>query len=146
MAASAGTRAHFARDLRDVFLTARRIARQLRGHATGVPYERLAPALRALADQADGQAATLAAELHAVAGNADPADTATVREGRNHWERLTFDVADLDALKRRYLDLALHWDVEFPSAAATLVALGHATAVMSAVVRDMVARSDPHAA
>lgn len=146
MDASAGTRARFAHELRAVYLAARRIASQLRSHASRVPYERLGPELRALADQADGHAATLAAALRAVAGNPDPSDTTTPREGRNHWERLTIDLADLEALRRCYVELALRWDVDFPTQAATLTALGHATGAMITVVRDMVARSDPHAA
>ncbi len=146
MDGSTGARARFAGEVRALYLAARRIASQLRSHATRVPYERLGPALRDLADQADGQAAALAAELRLLAGNTDPADAVSPREGRNHWERLQFDLTDLEALKRGYLDLALRWDVEFPTTAATLTGLGHATGVMSTVVRDMLARSDPHAA
>ena len=76
----------------------------------------------------------------------DPADPVTAPEGRNHWERLTFDLAALESLQRRYTELALRWDVEFPASAASLVQLQRATAIMAAGIRTMAARSDPHAA
>ncbi|MCC6850589.1 MAG: hypothetical protein IT294_19035 [Deltaproteobacteria bacterium] len=143
---SAGPRARFAGELRAAFLDARRIAAQLRSHAERVPYPRIGPALIGLADRADAQAARIAAELRTLAGNADPADPASPRDGRNHWERLSIDVADLETLKRRWVELALRWDVDFPAAAATLAELGRATAAMSAAVRDLLALADPHAA
>jgi hypothetical protein len=139
-------RARFGRDLRAVYLDTRRVAAQLRDHATQVPYPTLGTELRRLADRADGQAATLAGELRAIAGNPDPSDPVARRVGRNHWERLTIDLAALEALQRRHTELALRWDVEFPASAATLESLARATATMGASVRAMVARSDPHAA
>jgi hypothetical protein len=102
--------------------------------------------LRTLAATAEEHAATLAGEIRALAGNADPADAMSPRTGRNHWERLTVDLQDLEALRRRETELALRWDVEFPAIARTLATLAHATAGMSAAVRGMLARSDPHAA
>lgn len=144
--ASSGLRAAFARDLRGAYLDVRRIAAQLRSHATHVPYPRLGPTLVALADRADAQAARVAAELRAFAGNADPSDTTLPREGRNHWERLSLDLADLEALKRRWVELALRWDVDFPASGGMLGELGRTTGAMSTVVRDLLARADPHAA
>jgi hypothetical protein len=139
-------RARFGRDLRAVYLDTRRVAVQLRDHATHVPYPALGTELRRLAAQADGQAALLADELRAIAGNPDPSDPVAPRIGHNHWERLTIDLADLEALQRRHTELALRWDVDFPASAATLARLAHAIATMSTTVRAMVARSDPHAA
>jgi hypothetical protein len=140
-----GSRVRLGRELRAVYLDERRVARQLRGHGAQVPYAGLAENLGRLADQADHHAARLAQELRVVGGNADPFDTTTPRTGRNHWERLTIDLADLESLQRRYADLAREWDVEFPETAATLAELAAATATMSKDVRAMVARSDPHA-
>lgn len=145
-AASAGVRAHFAGDLRRVFLDARRLATQLRDHAALVPYPRLGGVLRDLAERAEAQAAVLARELRTLAGNADPSDPTAPRTGRNHWERLSGDLTDLESLKRRYVELALRWDIDFPAPAAALGALGRSAAEMSRTVRDMLARSDPHAA
>jgi hypothetical protein len=139
-------RARFGRDLRAVYLDVRRVAAQLREHAMRVPYPGIDVELRRLADQADGQAALLADELRAIAGNPDPSDPTAPRVGRNHWERLTIDLADLEALQRRHTDLALRWDVDFPASAATFARLKGATAAMATTIRAMVARSDPHAA
>lgn len=145
-ARAGGPRARFGRELRAAYLDARRLATQLRDHAGKVPYAPPGHELRRLAEEADRHAAALAAELHAIAGNVDPADPVAPRVGRNHWERLTIDVADLEALQRRYTELALHWDVDFPASVATFDGLARATAAMTRDVRTMLIRSDPHAA
>lgn len=139
-------RTRFGRELRAVYLDVRRVATQLRDHAMRVPYPGIGVELRRLADQADGQAALLADELRAIAGNPDPSDPIAPRVGHNHWERLTIALADLEALHRRHTELALRWDVDFPVSAATVARLARATVAMAAAVRTMVARSDPHAA
>jgi hypothetical protein len=143
---SGGSRARLGRELRAAYLDARRVARQLREHGTRVPYAGLTADFVRLADQADGHAALLGNELRAVAGNTDPSDAVLPRDGRSHWERLTRDLTDLESLQRRYTELALQWDVEFPATATTCERLARATAAMSREVRSMVARSDPHAA
>jgi hypothetical protein len=140
-----GSRARLGRELHAVYVDARRLASQLRRHGAHVPYPGLAEDFRRLADQAERHAARLADEIRVVAANADPADPIPPREGRNHWERLSGDVADLESLRRRYADLASAWDVESPDLAATLAELARATAAMSRDVRAMLARSDPHA-
>ncbi len=143
---SAGLRTAFARELRGAYLDARRVAAQLRSHANQVPYPRLGAVLVTLAGRADAQAARVAAELRLLAGNADPTDPTSPRDGRNHWERLSIDLADLKQLERRWVELALRWDVAFPATAATLVELGRVTTAMSTTIRDLLARADPHAA
>jgi hypothetical protein len=145
-AASAGIRARFARELRTAFLDARRIATQLRAHAGRAPYAHPGLVLRQLAEQAEAQVAALAGALRDVAGNIDPADHLSPRDGRNHWERLSLDLTDLETLKRRYVEIALRWDVDFPDTAEELRRFGRTIAAMSRTVRDMLARSDPHAA
>jgi hypothetical protein len=142
---SGGARGRFGRELRAVYLAARRMARQLRRHGEQVPYPALGADLARLAAEVDGHAAALADELRAVAGNPDPSDALAPRDGHNHWERLTLDLADLESLQRRYTELALRWDVDFPATVATFERLAHDTAAMSAGVRSMIARSDPHA-
>ncbi len=143
---SGGPRVRLARELRAAYLDTRRLAIQLRRHAAQVPYPVLGPTLTRLAEQADDQAASLADELRAVAGNTDPADALAPRDGRSHWERLTFDLADLEGLHRRYTEIALHWDVDFPNTVVTIDRLARTTAAMAAAVRAMAARSDAHAA
>jgi hypothetical protein len=140
-----GPRVRLGRELRAAYLDARRLGLQLRRHSAHVPYAALGPELTRLAEQAEEHAAVLASELRAVAANTDTADAVQPRNGRNHWERLTIDLADLERLHRRYTELALHWDVEFPSTVATVDRLARATAAMTSTMRSMLARSDPHA-
>ena len=140
-----GARARLGRDLRTAYLDERRVAKQLRQHGTRVPYPALADDFTRLADLADGHAALLADELHAMAGNTDPSDTVEPRDGHNHWQRLTLDLAALESLHQRYTELATHWDVDFPATAVTFEHLARATAVMTRELRAMIARSDPHA-
>ena len=144
-ARAGGPRARFGREVRAVYLDARRLAAQLRDHGAKVPYAALGQDFRRLAEAADGQAAALADELRAIAGNVDPSDPVAPRPGRNHWERLTIDLGDLESLQRRYTELALYWDVEFPASVATSDRLAGATAAMIRDVRSMLIRSDPHA-
>jgi hypothetical protein len=139
-------RTRFGRELRGVYLDVRRLATQFRDHGTHVPYPGLGTELRRLAEHADAQAALLATELRAIAGNPDPSDPIEPRAGRNHWERMTIDLADLEALQRHATELAFRWDLDFPASAATLARLAHVTGAMASTVRTMVARSDPHAA
>ncbi len=141
-----GPRGRFLRELRSVYLDARRLAAQLRSHSARASYPAHAVELRRLGEQADAQAAALAEALRALAGNMDPSDRVQPRDGRNHWERLSVDLTDLEALRRRLTDIALHHDVDFATAAATIARLARATAEMSEAVRGLLARSDPHAA
>jgi hypothetical protein len=133
------------RELRGTYLETLRVARQLRAHADHVPYPALTDDLHRLADQADRHAAALAEELRAVAGDTDRHAGTALHGGHNHWARLAADLGDLEALHRRYTELALRWDVEFPAAAVTLTELQRGTARMKVAVRALIARSDPHA-
>lgn len=142
---SGGPRVRLGRALRAAYLDARRLAAQLRRHAAHAPYPALGPELARLAEQADGQAALLAAELRALAGNTDQADGTAPRDGRSHWERLTFDLADLETLHRRYAEIVRQWDIAFPATIVTVERLDRSTAAMITAIRAMVARSDPHA-
>jgi hypothetical protein len=142
---SGGPRVRLGRELRGAYLDARRLGLQLRRHGAQAPYPTLGRELARLAAQAEEQAAVLANELRAVAANTDPADAAEPRGGRNHWQRLSYDLADLDRLHRRYTEIALHWDVEFPDTVAAIDGLARTTAAMTSSVRSMLARSDPHA-
>lgn len=132
-------------ELRGVYLETLRVARQLRAHADHVPYPPLTDELQRLADQADRHAAALAEELRGIAGDTDRHAGIALHGGHNHWARLAADLADLEALHRRYTELAFRWDVEFPTTAMTLTELQRGTARMEAAVRALVARSDPHA-
>ena len=49
-------------------------------------------------------------------------------------------------LSKRYRELALHWDVDYPETAALFDRLAHDAMAMTNVVTGLIARSDPHAA
>ena len=121
------------------------VARQLRLHAERVPYPNLAARLLALADQADAHAVLLRERATTLGGVVDTDGVGTPRGGHNYWERLTFDLQDLRAQSKRYLELAQHWDIEDAETAALFARLAHEDGAMCRVVGDLIARSDPHA-
>jgi hypothetical protein len=123
-----------------------RVGRQLRLHAENVPYRSLAATLLALADREDGHAALLREEMTRLGGSEYAAGSGVPRGGRNYWQRLTFDLEDLRAKMRRYLESARHWDVEFPETAALFQRIAHEDAASCRVIGELVTRSDPHAA
>ena len=123
-----------------------RMVRQLRLHAESVPYLSSAPVLLGLAEQEDAHAALLGEEITRLGGTASAADTGEPRQGRNYWERLTLDLEDLRAKTQHYLELAHHWDIEYPDTAELFRRLAHAEATMGRPLGEMIARSDPHAA
>ena len=110
-----------------------------------MPYPASATELGRLAAEADGHVAELAGELRGLGGDADRDAAATPRAGRNAWARLTADLGDLQSLHRRYTELALRYDVDFPDTASVLDRLARATARMAERVRALIARADPHA-
>ncbi len=128
-----------------MYLEALRVARQLRAHAECMPYPALTAEVGRLAAEADGHVAELAGELRRLAGDADRDVAATPRAGRNAWARLTADLADLQSLHRRYTELALRYDVDFPDTATSLDRLARETARMEQRLRALTSRADPHA-
>ena len=56
------------------------------------------------------------------------------------------DVRDVEALQRRYAELALRLGRRVPAAATTFDRLARASTTMLATLRALAARSDPHAA
>jgi hypothetical protein len=141
-----GPKQRLGRDLRAAHADERRLAGALRDHATRVPYASMTIEVVRLADRADGHAATLAHELRVLTGGADPVGGTLPRGGRNHWERMTAALADVEALQRRYRELALRWDVRFPAPAATFAQLSRSSAATAVALRSLIARADPHAA
>jgi hypothetical protein len=123
----------------------RRMARQLQLHAERVPYPDLAGTLRGLAEQEEAHAALLLDELKRFGTANGVGTTRQPRSGRNYWERLTFDLEDLRAKAKRYVELAQHWDGDYPQAAALLQRLVRDEAAMCQVLGELIARSDPHA-
>jgi len=142
---AAGPKARFARELGAIYREELRLGRQLRLHAERVPYPAHAGDLGRVAERGDARAAELAAVLRALIGEANPWEGGEPRAGRSHWERLTTDLADVDGLRRRYRDLITHWHAAQPETAAILERLAGDAGSTAAVLRALIARSDPHA-
>ena len=123
-----------------------RLAEQLRSHAALVPYPADGDHLRGLAERAQARAAAVADELARHRAAIQNGDARLPRGGRNYWQRLTVDLEDLQALGKRYRELALHWDIDYPETAALFDRLAHDSHAMTRVVTGLIARSDPHAA
>lgn len=140
-----GPARRLAGDLANAYLEELRLARQLRLHAERVPYPNLAATLLGLAEVQDKHAALLRERVTQLGDTVDAGAAGAPRDGRNYWERLTFDLADLRARSKRYLELALHWDVDDAESAALCTRLAHEDAAAGRVIDDLIARSDPHA-
>ena len=140
-----GPSRRLAGDLTAAYLEELRLARQLRLHAERVPYPNLAAPLLGLADRQERHAALLRERVGGLGGNVGADGVGVPREGRNYWERLTFDLADLRALSQRYLELTHYWDVDAESA-ALCARLAHEDGEACHLIGDLIARSDPHAA
>ena len=127
-------------------LEEQRLARQLRAHAERVPYPNLAATLSQLAEKQDAHAALVRARVVALGGAVAADAPGEPRDGRNYWERLTVDLADLRAQSQRYLELAHRCDVDDVESAALCTRLAHEDGDACRVVSELIARSDPHAA
>jgi len=142
---AAGPRGRLLDDLTTAYHGELKVAQQLRTHAEGVPYPTLAGNLQRLADTQEANAALLRSEIERLGSPVPPPESSAPRSGRNYWERLTYDLDDLRAMNRRYIELAQHWDTEYPEAAGLFSRLARETGESGKVVRDLVARSDSHA-
>ena len=142
----AAPRRRFVAALCAMYHSALGLARELRADAERSPYPQHAQSLLVLADTADSQASALAEELRRLGSAPDHPPLSVARPpGRNHWERLTADLARVQEFTKRYLELAQHWDVMFEESAATLTRLVHDTREMERAIGELIARSDPHA-
>lgn len=142
---SVAPRQRLSRELREVYRDERQLGRQLRTHAARAPYPAVGTELLRLADQADASAATLAHALRDLMGGADPHVPDAPPAGRNLWERLNRDLHDAESLLRRYTELSLRWDADFPAIAATFDRLARTASATLGTLRSLAARSDPHA-
>ncbi len=121
------------------------MALQLRLHAERVPYPSSAATLLACAEHEDLHAVVVREQLTRLGAAVPSAGTGAPRGGHNYWERLTFDLADLQAKNARHRELANHWDLEDAETAAVFDRLAREDAGLCRVIGDLIARSDPHA-
>ena len=140
-----GPRRRILEDLHHAYLEELRLARQLRLHAERVPYLPQARTLEDLAAQEDVHGASLEGEIRRLGGLPDLAGLGEPRGGRNHWERLSLDLAAIQAHGKRFIELAQRWDIDHPETATLLMRLAHEEGALARVVGELLARSDPHA-
>jgi hypothetical protein len=120
------------------------LAQQLRDHAAKAPYPHAEKQLLELAAEEEAQAERLRAAIEALGGSVAPLD-AVPQDGRNHWLRLTLDLAAKQEAGGRYLEQAVRWEQDFPAVGNLLRGLEREEQERRHGIRDMIARSDPHA-
>lgn len=114
---------------------------QLRAHAERVPYPQAATALRRLADIEDRHAQMLREQIAALGGSA-PEVVPAISQGRNHWERIAADYQKADEKRRRYLEQAIHWDIDYPDVAALLSRIAAEETANRRLLEELVIRAD----
>lgn len=122
-----------------------RLGKQLRLHAESVPYPYLVETLHRFADRQDAHAALVREEIADLGGTVAPEAAGVPRQGRNYWQRLTIDLEDFRTKAKRHLEQDQHWNLDHPRAAALFARLAHEDAGICQALRELIARSDPHA-
>jgi hypothetical protein len=121
-----------------------RLARQIRAHADRSPHHAGMQGLRAAADVQDRLVQLLYDEIIALGGT-PPDEIGFVKEGKNHWTRVVHDLEDNQALEGHYNEQVIYWDPGVPHAASLFLTLQKGKAQLSAMLRDIAIRADPHA-
>lgn len=120
------------------------LAQQLRDHAEQAPHHAGAEQLRAVAEQQDRVVQLLRDALRARGGVAT-AEPQPAKGGQNHWARVVHDLADNQALMKRYGEQLAYWDPEVPDAAQVFRSLERDKSRIGAALRDIALRADSHA-
>jgi len=121
-----------------------RLARQIREHAAHAPHQAGAEGLRAVAEEQDRIVQLLHDKIVALGGEVNH-KVAPPKGGKNYWVRIVLDLEDTLALRRRYNEQASYRDPDFPDIVALYRTLEHKKARLSALLRDLALRADPHA-
>ena len=120
------------------------LAQQLREHAERAPHHAGADQLRAVAEQQD-QVVQLLQDALTARDEMPAVEPKPVKGGKNHWARVVHDLADNQALMKRYGELVAYWDPEVPDAVALFQSLERSKSQIGAALRDIGLRADPHA-
>jgi rubrerythrin len=118
-----------------------RAAAQLRAHAERVPYPQAAAALRQLADAEDRHAQALSEQIRVLGGSLRSV-VPTIYEGLSHWERMAEDFRMADNKRRRYLQQAVHWEVEYPREAELLTRIAAEESANRRLLEDLASKAD----
>jgi hypothetical protein len=121
-----------------------RLARQMREHAELAPHQAGAQGLRMVAEEQDRLVQLLGDKIIALGGETN-APAGPSKGGKNHWARVVQDLADNVALGRHYNERAIYYDPAFPEVAELFRTLEQGKNRISALLRDLAVRADPHA-
>lgn len=121
-----------------------RLVRQIREHADQAPHQIGAQRLRVVAEEQDRLAHLLRDKIVALGGEVSE-PSAPIRGGKNHWARVTRDLEDTQALRRHYNEQAIHRDPDLPEVVALYRTLEQGKNRITALLRDIALRADPHA-
>ena len=132
---------HVLADLTAGYLEETEAAANLRAHGERAPYPQAAEALQRLAAAEDEHARRFA-ELITRLGGAVPTATPEILSGANHWDRMAADFRRADQKRRRYLEQAMHWDIEYPAVAEFLSRLAAEETVNRKAIEELVVRAD----
>jgi rubrerythrin len=116
-------------------------AAQLRAHAERVPYPQAASVLGRLAELEDRHAALLRRHIEAL-GGAVPTVTPELPAGPNHWARMADAFRRADEKRRRFLEQAIHWDIEYPEVAAVFGRIAREDGEHRRLLEELVTRAD----
>jgi rubrerythrin len=132
---------HVLADLGAGYLDEVEAAANLRAHAEQAPYPQAADALRRLAATEDDHARRFGEQIAALGGSVPPA-TPEIHGGLNHWDRMAADFQRADRKRRRYIEQAIHWDVEYPEVAEFLSRIAIEETANRKAIEELVVRAD----
>jgi len=121
-----------------------RLARQIREHTDQAPHQIGAQSLQVVAEEQERLAQLLRDKIVALGGEVSE-QIAPTRGGKNHWTRVTRDLEDTQALRRHYNEQAIRWDPDLPDVVALYRTLEQGKNRVTALLRDIALRADPHA-
>jgi rubrerythrin len=116
-------------------------AAQLRVHAEQVPYPQAAATLHRMAEAADRHARLLREQIATLGGSA-PEVSPAIYEGMNHWDRMAANLRTADERRRRYLEQAIRWDIEYPEVTEVLSGIAADETVNRRRLEELVTRAD----
>ena len=122
-----------------------RLAQQLRAHENQAPHQIGAQGLRAVAEEQERLVSWLHDQIIALGGQSSNNTSSIIKDGKNHWTRVVHDMQDNLALERHYSGQAIRYDPAFPQVAALFHTLAREKGRISALLRDIALRADPHA-
>ncbi len=120
------------------------LAQQVREHAKRAPHRAGAQQLQAVAEQQDRVVQLLEDALSALGETVSP-EPKPATGGQNHWTRVVHDLADNQALMKRYGEQLAYWDPEMPDIVELFRTLERDKSQIGAALRDIALRADPHA-